>query len=116
MTLNNLNYVLSPLDQFEVRDLLSINANLLGNVNLSLTNIGLYLTISIVIILTYSLLASNNNKIIPNNWSISQESIYATVHGIVVSQINPTKGQIYFPFIYTLFVFILVNNLIIPTI
>ena len=110
MTLNNLNYVLSPLDQFEVRDLLS--ANLLGNVNLSLTNIGLYLTISILIILTYSLLASNNNKIIPNNWSISQESLYATVHGIVVSQINPTKGQIYFPFIYTLFVFILVNNLV----
>ena len=112
MSLNNLNYVLSPLDQFEVRDLLSINANLLGNVNLSLTNIGLYLTISLLIILTYSLLASNNNKIIPNNWSISQESIYATVHGIVVSQINPTKGQIYFPFIYTLFVFILVNNLV----
>ena len=112
MTLNNLNYVLSPLDQFEVRDLLSINANLLGNVNLSLTNIGLYLTISILIILTYSLLASNNNKIIPNNWSISQESLYATVHSIVVSQINPTKGQIYFPFIYTLFVFILVNNLV----
>jgi len=112
MSLNNLNYVLSPLDQFEVRDLLSINANLLGNVNLSLTNIGLYLTISILIILTYSLLASNNNKIIPNNWSISQESLYATVHGIVVSQINPTKGQIYFPFIYTLFLFILVNNLV----
>ena len=112
MTLNNLNYVLSPLDQFEVRDLLSINANLLGNVNLSLTNIGLYLTISMLIILTCSLLASNNNKIIPNNWSISQESIYATVHGIVVSQINPTRGQIYFPFIYTLFVFILVNNLV----
>lgn len=67
MSLNNLNYVLSPLDQFEVRDLLSINANLLGNVNLSLTNIGLYLTISLLIILTYSLLASNNNKIIPNN-------------------------------------------------
>ena len=112
MSINNLNYVLSPLDQFEVRDLLSLNANLLGNVNLSLTNIGLYLTISIFIILTYSLLASNNNKIIPNNWSISQESLYATVHGIVVSQINPTKGQIYFPFIYTLFVFILVNNLV----
>ena len=106
------NLVLSPLDQFEVRDLLSLNANLLGNIHLSLTNIGLYLTIGIVVILTYSLLATNNNKIIPNNWSISQESIYATVHGIVVSQINPTRGQIYFPFIYTLFVFILVNNLV----
>jgi F-type H+-transporting ATPase subunit a len=38
--------------------------------------------------------------------------MYATVHSIVVGQINATKGQIYFPFIYTLFIFILINNLI----
>ena len=105
-------YVNSPLDQFEVRDLFSFNANLLGNLHLSLTNIGLYLTISIFIILTYSLLSTNNNKIIPNNWSISQESIYATVHGIVINQINSNKGQMFFPLMYVLFVFILINNLI----
>lgn len=110
--MNTLHFVESPLDQFEVRDLFSLNANLLGNIQISLTNIGLYLTISTIIIIIYSLLASNNNKIIPDNWSISQESIYATVYGIVVSQINPTRGQIYFPFIYALFVFILVNNLV----
>ena len=40
------------------------------------------------------------------------ETIYATIHGIVVNQINAKKGQMYFPFIYTLFLFILVNNLI----
>jgi len=110
--MSQLDFVLSPLDQFEVRDLFSFNANLLGNIHLSLTNIGLYLTISIFLILTYSLLATNNNKIIPNNWSISQESIYATVHGIVVNQINPNKGQMFFPLMYVLFIFILVNNLI----
>jgi F-type H+-transporting ATPase subunit a len=110
--MRHLDFVLSPLDQFEVRDLFSLNANLLGNIHLSLTNIGLYLSIGLFLILTYSLLATNNNKIVPNSWSISQESIYATVHGIVVSQLNPTKGQIYFPFIYSLFIFILANNLI----
>ena len=110
--MGNLNFVLSPLDQFEVRDLLSINANLLGNFHLSLTNIGLYLSIGLFLALSYSLLATNNNKIIPNSWSISQESIYATVHSIVINQLNPTKGQLYFPFIYALFIFILVNNLI----
>lgn len=110
--MNNLYILLSPLDQFEVIDLFSLNANLLGNIHLSLTNIGLYLLIGAFLILTYSLLASNENKIIPNNWSISQESIYATMHSTVVSQINPNKGQIYFPFIYSLFIFILVNNLI----
>jgi F-type H+-transporting ATPase subunit a len=110
--MRHLDFVLSPLDQFEVRDLFSLNANLLGNIHLSLTNIGLYLSISIFLILTYSLLATNNNKIIPNNWSISQESIYATVHSIVVNQINPNKGQMFFPLMYVLFIFILVNNLI----
>ena len=110
--MHKINYISSPLDQFEIRDLFSLKANLLGNINLSLTNIGLYLTIGGFIILTYSLLATNNNKLIPNNWSISQETLYATVHSIVVNQINPTKGQIYFPFIYSLFIFILVNNLI----
>jgi F-type H+-transporting ATPase subunit a len=43
---------------------------------------------------------------------MSQESLYATIHGIVINQINSSKGQIYFPFIYALFIFILVNNLI----
>jgi F-type H+-transporting ATPase subunit a len=40
------------------------------------------------------------------------ETIYATIHSIVINQINSNKGQIYFPFIYVLFIFILVNNLI----
>ena len=110
--MNFLYFVESPLDQFEIRDLFSLNANLLGNIHISLTNIGLYLTISTLIIIIYSLLASNNNKIIPNNWSISQESIYATIHSIVINQINPTRGQVYFPFIYALFIFILINNLV----
>lgn len=38
--------------------------------------------------------------------------MYASIYNIVVNQINTKKGQIYFPFIYGLFLFILVNNLI----
>jgi len=107
-----LNTILSPLDQFEIRNLFSINISFLGNSYFSLTNIGLYIIISFILIIIYSLLAINNNKITPNNWSISQETIYSTVHSIVINQINTNKGQIYFPFIYALFVFILINNLI----
>jgi F-type H+-transporting ATPase subunit a len=102
----------SPLDQFEIRNLLSLDAPILGNIHISITNIGLYLTIGTILILSLNLLATNYNKVVSNSWSISQESIYATIHSIVTSQINSRKGQIYFPFIYTLFVFILMNNLI----
>jgi len=104
--------VLSPLDQFEIRDLISINLNILNNSHISLTNIGLYLIISTILILSFNKLASNYNKLISNTWSINQESLYATIHSIVINQINSNKGQIYFPFIYALFLFILINNLI----
>jgi len=102
----------SPLDQFEIRNLLSLDAPIIANLHLSLTNIGLYLTIGTFIALSLNILATNYNKVVSNNWSISQESLYATLHSIVTSQINANKGQIYFPFIYTLFIFILINNLI----
>nr|YP_009257394.1 ATP synthase subunit 6 [Zasmidium cellare]ANG44817.1 ATP synthase subunit 6 [Zasmidium cellare] len=110
--MSNFINVISPLDQFEVRNLLSLDAPILGNLSLSLTNIGLYLTIAGYLVFIIGLLSSNNNKIVPNAWSISQESIYATVHSIVTGQINEKNGQVYFPFMYVLFVFILVNNLI----
>lgn len=110
--MHNLNTIISPLDQFEIRDLFSINISFLGNSHFSLTNIGLYLIIGSFIIIIYSLLAINNDRIVPNNWSISQETLYFTVYSIVVNQINANKGQIYFPFVYALFLFILVNNLI----
>ena len=104
--------VLSPLDQFEIMDLISIDFNILNNNHISITNIGLYLTISTIIILGINKLATNYNKLISNTWSINQESLYATIHSIVINQINSNKGQIYFPFIYALFLFILINNLI----
>ncbi|PIM97137.1 hypothetical protein CDL12_30394 [Handroanthus impetiginosus] len=71
--MNSFLYITSPLDQFEIRNLLSLDAPILGNLSLSLTSI---------------------------------------VHGIVVNQINAKNGQVYFPLMYTLFVFILMNNLI----
>jgi len=104
--------ILSPVDQFEIRNLISVDAPVLLDLHISLTNIGLYLFIGTLVVITTHLLATNYNKITPNNWSLGMETIYATIHSIVINQINSTKGQIYFPFIYALFVFILINNLI----
>ena len=57
----------SPLDQFEIRDLLSLDAPILANLHLSITAIGLYLTITAAICLALNFLATNYNKITANN-------------------------------------------------
>ena len=64
--MQNLNIITSPLDQFEIRDLISIKSSII-NSNLSLTNIGLYLLISTSIILIINVLATNFNKLISNS-------------------------------------------------
>lgn len=104
--------VLSPLDQFEIRNLIALDAPILAYTYISITNIIFYLTIGTVIVITLKLVYTNYNNIYAGNWSISQESIYDTVRSIIVNQINVNKGQIYHPYIWALFIFILVNNLI----
>lgn len=59
--------VCSPLDQFEVRNLLSLDAPILANLHISFTNIGLYLTIGALVALILSLIANNYNKVVSNN-------------------------------------------------
>jgi F-type H+-transporting ATPase subunit a len=56
--------ILSPLDQFEIRNLLSIDAPILANIHISLTNIGLYLMLGMLLILSLNIIAINYNKIV----------------------------------------------------
>jgi F-type H+-transporting ATPase subunit a len=64
---NNFTTIISPLDQFEIRDLLTLDAPLLGNLHISITNIGMYLTIAAFISFSISILAVNYNRLVSNN-------------------------------------------------
>ena len=59
-------HIISPLDQFEIRNLFSVDTALLGNINLSITNIGFYMTIATTIAFSINILATNYSKITPN--------------------------------------------------
>jgi hypothetical protein len=61
------NEITSPLDQFEVRNFISLDIPLLANIHLSLTNIGYYLTLGAFIALSLNVLAINYNKVVSNN-------------------------------------------------
>ena len=63
----NYKIINSPLDQFEIRNLFSIETPLLDNMNLSITNIGLYMTIAAFLAFFVSILANNISNITPNN-------------------------------------------------
>jgi F-type H+-transporting ATPase subunit a len=58
--------IYSPLDQFEIRNLFSVDTFLLGNLNLSITNIGLYMTIAAFITFALNILATNSARVAAN--------------------------------------------------
>lgn len=98
--------IFSPLDQFEIKPLLTIN-NIL---TLSLTNYVIYLIL--VVTLIYGLTGLlNNTKLGLNRWGVALLALYDTVLNMVNSQIGP-RGGYYFPLVFTLFNFILFANLI----
>lgn len=64
---NNLHKeISSPLTQFEIRDLLSIDLPILSDLHLSITNIGFFLTLGLIFTLVISALSINNNKLVSN--------------------------------------------------
>lgn len=58
-------FVSSPLDQFEVTKLISLDAPLLGS-NLTLTNLGLYSVLVVIVFLGLHFLSVNSSRIVPS--------------------------------------------------
>lgn len=102
----------SPLDQFEIRSFVSISSSLLNLSALDFTVFSLYMIIVIGVIYNIFKLSLNNNRIIGSNWFLSIEALFHTILNMVKGQIGGTAYNKYVPLVFTLFIFILVANLI----
>ena len=102
------NLIASPLEQFEVTNLIGINAPILGYLNITLTNLGLYSLLVLFLIIGIHYAGNNEVKLVPSKWSIVLESLYASIHSMVREQLGK---EVYLPFIYSIFFFILIANL-----
>jgi F-type H+-transporting ATPase subunit a len=102
-------YINSPLEQFEVTSLLSLDAPIFGYIGLTLTNLALYSLLILSLIVGLHFMGNNDTKLLPSKWSILLESLFASINSMVREQIG---REIYLPFIYSLFFFILIANLL----
>jgi ATP synthase subunit 6 len=101
----------TPLEQFQVLSFFSVN---LFYLDLSFTNIVLVTVLVLILLLLIVYFFSSYDEtfyVIPNNWQISLEIIYEVIAQLLFDNINK-KGEIYFPFIITIFLFIMLSNLI----
>jgi F-type H+-transporting ATPase subunit a len=98
----------SPLEQFEVTSLLGLNAPIFGYLNITLTNLGFYSLFVLFLIISLHYMGNNETRLLPSKWSIVLESFFASINSMVREQLGK---ELYLPFIYALFFFILIANL-----
>ncbi len=98
----------SPLKQFEIQTLVPIR---IGGIDVSLTNSSLYMTLVIITITLFLTLSMRRRSLVPGRWQSLAEIFYEFIAGMIRDNVGP-EGRKYFPFIFTLFMFILFGNLI----
>ena len=100
----------SPLEQFEVVSIIALNSQLFS-FNWAFTNVSLYALLTLGLIVALHYFSYNELRLVPSRWSVGLESANATVHNLVKDQIG-TANELYFPFIYGIFFFVLFSSLI----
>ena len=97
-----------PMEQFEIKPLIELN---LGGYDISFTNSSLFMTISVVLIFLFFWLATRKSALIPGRLQSVGELIFDFTLAMIQENVGK-DGLKYFPFIFTLFLFILLGNLL----
>ena len=96
---------LSPLEQFSINRLIPI---FVGQLDFSITNSTILVFFSCSLAFVYFNFAIANAKLIPSTWQTTAEFIYFNV----LTENVKKNGNLYFPFLFSMFSFIFFCNLL----
>jgi len=97
---------LDPIGQFEIKKLAELK---IGNYDISFTNSSLMMVITVALIALWLLLSTSKKSLIPGRAQSIAEISYEFVADMLRSSAGK-DGMKFFPFVFTLFIFILFAN------
>lgn len=98
----------SPIEQFRIEKVLDID---LGFVDASFTNSSLFMVLAVGGVTAFLLTATREKSLIPGRLQSMAEIAYEFVANMVRTNVG-SEGRKYFPFIFSLFMFILFGNML----
>ena len=96
------------LEQFEIRRLIPLE---IGHVDLSFTNSSAFMVVIVVLVTALLVISASPRAMVPGRLQSISELCYEFIANMVKENAG-TAGMTYFPFIFTLFMFILFANLL----
>ena len=96
-----------PIHQFQLFPIVDIDV---AGVDLSFTNSALFMALTVGSIALFLVLSTTGRGLVPNRWQSMAEMSYEFVANMLRSSAG-SEGMRFFPFVFSLFMFVLVANL-----
>ena len=99
---------LHPLEQFRIEPLIPIH---IGGIDASFTNSALLMCVAVLLAGIVVIWGTRKRELVPGRWQSMAEISYEFIAGMIDDNVGH-EGQQYFPFIFTLFMFIFFGNVL----
>jgi len=98
----------SPLAQFEIKTLIPLQ---IGDTNVSFTNSALFMALALILVTVFLVFGMRGRALVPGRWQSMAELSYEFVANLLRDTVG-SEGRKYFPFVFSLFMFILFGNML----
>jgi F-type H+-transporting ATPase subunit a len=96
-----------PIHQFHIEPIVPIHV---GGHDFSFTNASLFMVLTVVSAVAFLLIPTRSRAVVPGRWQSAAEVVYEFVEKTLRDSAG-SQGMKFFPFVFSLFMFILVANL-----
>ena len=98
-----------PIEQFEIKTLVHLAE--VGGQKIGFTNSAAFMLLTVVAVFAFIMMSTRTRALIPGRWQSVAELLYEFVHKTLRDNAG-REGLRFFPLVFSLFMFILVANLI----
>lgn len=98
----------SPVHQFEIKPLIPIH---IGGVDVSFSNSALFMVFAVIVSYAFLTVGMRKRDLVPGRWQSMAEVTYEFIANMIRDNVGK-EGFRYFPFIFSLFMFVTVGNLL----
>tara|TARA_Y100000741_G_scaffold186458_1_gene141799 strand:- start:95 stop:838 length:744 start_codon:yes stop_codon:yes gene_type:complete len=99
----------SPLEQFEIIPFFNLKSS--NGFDISFTNSSFSMVITVVAITLFLTLSVNTRSVVPTRMHLISEMCYSFIAQLLRDTVGK-EGRQYFPFVFTIFMFVLIGNMV----
>ena len=97
-----------PLHQFEITPIIPLE---IAGIDISFTNSAMWMAIAVVASMAFMMIATRKPAMIPGRTQMFAENMYEFIASMIRDNIG-SRGREYFPMIFTIFVIVLMGNML----